>query len=126
MMGNGRAFALQIADFVAKAKGNEDAFVRAFCNKLFFEIVKATPVQTGFLRGAWGAVLGGTYTASPDAISAALSGYKAGDTVGLRNTAKYAPFVEFGTSRMTPRAFVRNTLRRADSIAKQALSEVVK
>lgn len=125
-MGNGRTFALDIARFVEKAKGQEDAFVRGFCNRLFYEVVRNTPVDTGFLRGSWGAVLNGRYTPSPDAITTVLTGYKPGDVVGLRNTASYAAFVEFGTSRMAPRAFVRNTLRRAQSIAKQTLQEVAK
>ena len=57
-------------------------------------------------------------------VSATVSGLKLGDVYYFVNGASYAPFVEYGTTRMRGRAFVRSVIDRADAIAAAAAERV--
>ena len=88
-----------------------------------------TPVKEGFLRNSWHVSLspldgqGTARTADKSGQQAiaranlALSAMDVGDTAYFINGARYARFVEYGTSRMAPRAFVRKTLSQTKQIA---------
>lgn len=124
-------FSLQIAEFVKKAGQNTEKFYREFNQDLAKEVQIATPVKTGNLRGSWSARLNAPDAAPANGRNAAsiplvLSGVKMTDTVYHTNNAKYGVFVEFGTSRMSPRAFVRRTLARAGIIAQDVLQRINK
>jgi HK97 gp10 family phage protein len=67
-----------------------DALMPALALMFESEAKRNTPVQTGRLMNA-------------------MKGQKTGYlTAELSNNVEYAPFVEFGTSRMEPRAMIRN------------------
>lgn len=118
------SFTLDISRWVAKAKGNTERFAIEFIQDLNQAVVEnpGHPLKTGFLRGSWHAAIGappdGVLGGAPD-MSGALTvstmnlvaaELKIGDTYYARNGASYAYFVEYGTSKMAARAFVRGPL----------------
>lgn len=120
-------FKLDIDKFVEKAGGNLRRFTTEFVQDLNEEVVRATPVKTGFLRGSWWGSIGSPSPqgGAPDPagagsvarmnlVSAQLQG---GEIYYAANGASYARYVEYGTDRMAPRAFVRGTVARAQQIA---------
>lgn len=124
-------FSLQIAEFVKKAGKNTEKFYREFNDDLSQEIRIATPVKTGTLRGSWSAKLNAPDTSPANgqnsaSVSLVLAGAKLTDTIYHTNNAKYGVFVEFGTARMQPRAFVRRTIARAQIIAQNVLNRINK
>jgi len=91
--------------------------------------VVTTPYVTGFLRSNWYADLNNPNVGEQRVVAStgfvprseseilttmalALLSYKGGDTVYFKNTAFYAGYVEYGTSKMAPRAWVRSVLVR--------------
>lgn len=130
-------FNVAIDRFVALAKGRTRAFAIEFIQDMNQAIVANPqhPVDTGFLRGSWYAQLnsrpagtrgvtdksGAGAIARVNLIAAQL---KLGDVYYMVNGANYAVFVEFGTERTAPRAFVRGPLSRANSIAEAAARRV--
>lgn len=117
----------QVAAWVEKAKGLPLQFAVEFLQDMNEQVVYATPFITGNLRGHWYASIGSEPDAaggSPDAgggaiarMNLALAELQLGDVYFAVNGASYGPFVEFGTSHMSPRAFVRGTVDRAPAIA---------
>lgn len=113
-----------------------DDFVRVVGQELTEEVIRATPVDTGFLRASWTAQLNAPSsqalmdrqsTVPPNPIgeiNLVFGAMDAGDVVYVTNGARYAYYVEYGTSRMTPRAFVRNTLNRLSAITQQAAARI--
>lgn len=118
--------------FVEKAKGRTRAFVVEFVQDLNEEIVRTTPVRTGFLRASWYAALGSSAAAAGgqpagDPLSrmnlvAARLGV--GDVFTAINGAAYARFVHDGTSTMHPRPWVATVIDRASLIAEAAARRV--
>lgn len=114
---------------VDKLKGRVQDFCVEFIQDVNEQVVEATPVKTGFLRNSWYAGLnsepsapGGTGgVASLDLVAGDL---KLGDVYYAVNGANYAVFVEYGTTKMRPRAFVRGVIDRADAIAVAAAARV--
>lgn len=139
-MPNPEQLSIDVAAFAEKTKGKLRAFATEFIQDMNEAVVMATPVGkpprgTGFLRGSWFAQLntlpgaqegapdkGGTATVSQMNLVAA--DLKLGDTIYCTNGASYAVYVEYGTSRMAPRAFVRGTIDRAQAIADAAAMRV--
>lgn len=77
------------------------------------------PVSTGYLRASVTAAIdsmppiqsgsrpaGGSYNYTGAQITGVISGAELGQTIFVGYTAGYAGYVEYGTSRMAPRAFV--------------------
>lgn len=129
----GNEFSFAVRQFIEKAQGNVDGFMREFNQDLAEKVQENTPFLTGFLRSSWTASIGVPDTAfqgsgNPDTsrISLILQDVKATDTVYHTNNAKYGPFVEFGTSRMEPRAFVRKTIAQASQIAEDVVRRINK
>lgn len=97
-------------------------FAVEFIQELNNEVVLATPFKTGHLRRSWwgslnsatGGAAGGGDVGQMNAVAAEFT---ENDTYYGVNTAKYAAFVEYGTYKMAPRAFVRRTVDRAQEIA---------
>ena len=127
-------FNLDIQKWVEKTKGRLDAFCSEFVQDINEEIVRATPVKTGFLRGSWWAsidapdVQAGTPDPAGTTVVARLNlvalDFKPGTVYFAMNGAAYAGFVEYGTTKMTPRAFVRGVVARAQDIAEAAAQRV--
>lgn len=111
-------------------------FVRVVGQELTGEVIRATPVISGFLKNSWTAQLNAPSskplmdkqsTIPPDPVgevNMVFGAMDAGDVVYVTNGARYAYYVEYGTSRMTPRAFVRNTLNRLSAITQQAAARI--
>jgi hypothetical protein len=131
------SFAIQIAEWVAKAKGREKAFCVEFVQDIAEEVVRATPVKTGFLRSSWWGSIGqpetgksGDPVAQMGLVAATLV---PGEVYYAMNGAAYAKRVEYGfvgqdslgrTYNQAPRAFVRGTVARAEEIAEAAAQRV--
>jgi len=81
--------AVDFGSLPLRAAGRVRTAVAAAGLKLAIDAKAAAPVDTGFLRGSIGV------DTDPDGL---------GVVVGP--TAEYGPYVEFGTSRMAPRAFM--------------------
>jgi hypothetical protein len=128
------SFSLQIDKFVEMAKRNMQEFVTEFLQDLNEEVVRNTPVDTGFLRGSWWSSIGGPNFGAGSIDKAGASAIArmnlvasqivVGQVYYAMNGANYAAFVEYGTSKMAPRAFVRTTLARAPAIAEAAARRV--
>jgi hypothetical protein len=113
--------------FGDKLEKNLEQFGREFCQELFNEVVAATPVKTGMLRGSWFDAVNqepegeGSPGRAPQGNA---SGWKIGDVYYAVNTAKYAGFVEYGTRKMAPRAYVRGTVARVSEIARRVAQRI--
>lgn len=130
-------FDVQIAAWVAKAKAREREFCIEFVQDLNEEVVRATPVKTGFLRASWWGSIGtpienagGGSVAQMNLVAAAIV---PGDVYYAMNGAAYAKRVEYGfvgedslgrKYSQAPRAFVRGTVARAGDIADAAAARV--
>jgi HK97 gp10 family phage protein len=120
-MKTGRQFS---ADISAWAKANSDrmdALARQTSQEASARVVNRTPVDTGFLRSSWQPSLGKPQAADGKGnpagdIGLTVSNMKAGDTFWMTNNAKYARFVEFGTSKMKGRFFVTDTVSQWKNI----------
>lgn len=95
--------------------------------------VQTTPYVTGNLRASWftdlnnpnpeGFVVAGfgTQAFQPETVpvtvgrmSAAIAHFQNGDTIYFKNSAFYAGYVEYGTIKMAPRAWVRGVIDQLD------------
>jgi hypothetical protein len=125
-MNTGRQFSADMSQWRDKLGHKLDGLVRQSCQELSLRVVVDTPVDTGFLRGSWQpsigapASAGGTLdpggAAAQSAVSLTTTGLKAGDTFFMINNAKYARFLEYGTSTIQPRLFVTTNVKRWRSI----------
>lgn len=128
-------FSAQIAQWVKDVDGAAEAVFREASQQVLSQAQASVPVDSGFLRASLQAEL----NAEPDAIpdwspaspgerySGPQGGYVAtvgastlGDTIKARWTAKYAGYVEYGTSRMAARGFVRQAVQRWPQIVAAA------
>lgn len=125
----------QVDAWVAKAKGRTHLFAVEFIQDLNEEVVAATPWVTGFLRGSWYASIGSPSGAGGGSRDPSGAGAVArmnlvaatltlGDVFYAINGANYAVHVEYGTSKMAPRAMVRKTVARAKAIGDAAAARV--
>lgn len=130
-------FAVDIAKFVAKAKGNVDLVVRKISLELFKRVVIKSPVDTGRFKGNWQVAIGsipsgvlqiddkdGTATLSK--ITAATLGLKAGQTIYLVNNLEYARPLEYGHSKQAPKGMIRTTIAEFPQVVNKAAGEVRK
>lgn len=127
-------FSIQFHQITDDIKGKIDRVVSEILQDLNEEIVRATPVDTGFLRGSWWAsignpsVSGGAIDKSGGIAVARMNivaaGVMPGQTYYAMNGAAYARYVEYGTSKMAPRSFVRQTMAKAVIIAELAIARV--
>ena len=121
----GLNFAAQAEALVNKTKARMDALFRQSAQDTV-GIMQSTvseggamPVQTGFLRSSLQAVVNGdpvpadqpsdglshAYNAGP--INLVINGAAAGDEIVTSYSANYAGHVEYGTSKMQARGFIR-------------------
>jgi hypothetical protein len=124
-------FSLDVSRWVEKAKDKADTVLRKTCLDLFSRVVLRTPVETGRLRGAWLCTVGTPSSSAPveddksggktiGEISGALASAKMGDTIYLVNNTSYAAYVEFGTSKMAPRAMVGRSVAEFQQLIDKA------
>ena len=123
---NTAEFKIALGGFVDKAKGKSLEFFTEFSQDLSAEVKEATPVKTGFLRNSWQVTINGEPVGG-------VTGLKLGDIFGYVNTAAYGRRIEFGfvgtdslgrKYNQAPRAFVRDTVARADIIAGETLVRI--
>ena len=107
---------------------------RAGMQAVAADLVTNTPVITGQLRAAWTVSVDGVAVdgapAAPDPggeatvarLQAAIAAAPDGAKVSFRNLASYCGFVEFGTAKMAPRAFIRGTIARMPIVMREALT----
>ncbi|MEL6100473.1 MAG: hypothetical protein AAFR68_04060, partial [Pseudomonadota bacterium] len=62
------------------------------------------------------AVNGAQIAGGADSYVLAIAGSEAGDVLAFGWTAAYAPFIEYGTSTIAPRAFVRGAVMQWQAI----------
>lgn len=105
-----------------RIKGKITRFQQELVAEVGKQLVQETPRDTGVLAANWYLAKGGTAPAfnptpgTPERRLATLQAearqLRANAKVSLANPTPYARFVEFGTSRMAPRAFVRRVASR--------------
>lgn len=136
-MSSGRLFKMHLTKWAHDFGVSMDALARQTVQELSENVVRDTPVDTGFLRSSWQPSLGepakseGAPMSGPAAASKVMSevgiiaaGMKAGDIFYMVNNAEYAPHVEFGTSKMQGRFFVTDNMKRAQSIVAKIVKEL--
>jgi HK97 gp10 family phage protein len=125
-------------DAAKRALDDDKAKLLTFCTEFIQDlneaVVKATPVLTGNLRGSWYAGIGDADAdngpADPSGggavarMNIVTTDLKLGDIYVAKNGANYAGYVEYGTSRMSPRLFVTNTVAGADAIAEAVIARL--
>lgn len=111
------SFTAQIDAWVAKTKDRQTAVFRQSAQEVIEIITRTAPVDTGFLRASLQVGInkplpvadrtnpGGTY--GQPAYTMALAGAVIGDYITAGYTANYARALEFGTSSIAPRGWVR-------------------
>lgn len=126
---------LDVDRWIAQARIRPQVFVHEFIQDITKEQVQATPVDTGTLRANWFPDYGPsaqepTTRTDPSGVeaianvSAFLRGFRVGQTFYFLNNTSYAKFVEFGTERMAPRAYVRGTVAQASAIAARTAARI--
>lgn len=110
------------------------AVFRESARRTISTAISYTPVDTGFLRasvrvstqampqvdpGATGGAAGGG-----GEYVMAIAGAQLGQTIYAGWTAAYGPFVEFGTSKMAPRAFVGRAAAQWPATVRQVSQEL--
>jgi hypothetical protein len=106
---DGKTFMANLDAWIAKTGGNLDALARQTAFEMSANVVRDTPVDTGFLRGSWQPSIGepaGAPAARPEdptaqvppaaQLSMVISEIKAGDTFYMVNGAAYGMRVEYG------------------------------
>jgi hypothetical protein len=105
----GRTAGDAVRAFAAKLE-QRAALVKARTVTALVETVKGyTPVDTGELRDGW----------HDDGTAADVTA-----VTKISNEVDYGPYVEWGTSRMEPRAMMQRTIDEAPAIAERIIREV--
>lgn len=68
-MSSGETFIKQINSFFAGVEEKENKFLRQLSSALQLEIIKGTPVDTGFARANWFATISGATPGEPEMVS---------------------------------------------------------
>jgi len=120
-------FTTQLDGLLNRTRQRLESAVREAASEIGETVIDRTPVDTGFLRGSWfsstnnpsvsfSGVEDKSGSSSKSRIDSSVETYELGDTIYIMNTTSYGPFVEFGTSKMRPRSFVRSTVGDAPQI----------
>lgn len=140
-------FSIQVNEWVTKTKGNFDKFMLEFTQDIAEEVIKLSPVDTGFFRSSWTANIGRAdiafnaggrpegferiseqqaATESLSRITLNLAGIKGGNTVYITNNVEYGPKLEAGFSKKAPSGMIGPTVNRANTIANKVISRLKK
>jgi HK97 gp10 family phage protein len=129
-----KVFRAKIEGWRKATKAQIEGIARQTCMEMAERAVRATPVDTGFLRGSWQPALNDVKNekGSPDPSGAqtiaelmtVANGVLPGDRFYMTNNANYAKFVEYGTSKMSGRFFVQNTVKQWQAVVSQVTAEL--
>lgn len=136
-MSNGSVFSAQIAEFVAKAKGNADLVVRKVALEMFSRVIQKSPVDEGRFKSSWVVSINSIPTGDPGTIdksgapsfmrvNAAVVGLNAGDVITMCSNLPYSRKLEYGWSKQAPFGVVRITVVEFAGIVTQAAASVVR
>lgn len=139
-MANKLSFGAQIDDWVRATEQRMNAVFRESTRRTISIAQSLVPVDTGFLRASVQASVsemprissekssgGGSRrrrTALPGDVTLAIAGAKIGQTIYVGYTASYAGFVEYGTSKMAPRAYVGQAVIQWPQTVNQVVNEL--
>ncbi|MDO8065557.1 HK97 gp10 family phage protein [Janthinobacterium sp. SUN206] len=143
------SFSMQIAEFIAKSKANQDLVVRAITMKVDNKLVQRSPVGDakfwkhkpppgytgGRFRANWQLSIGSPAAGVRDLIDkdgsatlaahgSTISAAKAGDVIYLVNNLPYAKRIEEGWSRQAPVGVVMLTVVEFRTIVDNAVNGV--
>ena len=129
------SFALDVSNFVEKAKKNPEKVMRQVSIKLFSAIIKASPVDTGRFRMNWmasgGVPASGVTDATDKSGNVAIrnaTSFVLNDAdwreFTLANNLPYAQRLEYGWSRQAPQGMVRTNVSRFQQLINEATNEV--
>ena len=129
-------FRVEIDQFLTKVNGNLDKLAVAYGLEIYSQIKIKTPVDTGFARASWYALVNqsdGAHPAQPvktqgknsvsdnNAGTVELLKAKWGDRVTIANNAEYIQRLEEGSSQQAPQGMVVTTLNDAELILQDVL-----
>jgi hypothetical protein len=131
-----------------RAKVQLDTAAREVLQDLALDVVKRTPVDTGFLRGNWQVSINApppsklVDSGKPEAayagsskfpavapqtvarVSSEISRLDIGDTLYFTNNARYAAVIENGNATRRPRAMVRGAVANLPNIAERTIRRI--
>lgn len=129
-----KVFRAKIEGWRKATKAQIEGIARQTCMEMAERTVRATPVDTGFLRGSWQPSINAPIVkeGSPDptgaqavaVLMAVGNQVKPGDRFYMLNNANYAKFVEYGTSKMAGRFFVQGTVKQWAAVVAQVAAEL--
>ena len=129
-----KVFRAKIAGWKNATKAQIEGIARQTCLEMAERVVRATPVDTGFLRGSWQPALNEVKNdpGEPDPAGAQTiaevavvgNAVKPGDRFYMTNNASYARFVEYGTSKMAGRFYVQGTVKQWQKVVAQVAAEL--
>lgn len=129
-----KQFRAKIEGWKNATKAQIEGIARQTCMEMAERVVRATPVDTGFLRGSWQPALNEPQMADgkPDpagvqsiaTVMAVGNAVKPGDRFYMLNNANYAKFVEFGTAKMAGRFYVQGTVKQWQAVVTQVAAEL--
>lgn len=128
------SFSGQIDEWVRQTEQRMEAVFRESARRTISTALSYTPVDTGFLRASVRvstqsmpqvdpSATGGTPAPGGDYVMS-IAGAQLGQTIYAGWTAAYGPFVEFGTSKMAPRAFVARAAMQWNATVQQVSQEL--
>lgn len=131
-----------------RSKVKLETAAREVLQDLALDVVKRTPVDTGFLRGNWQVSINAPPSSKlvdsgkPEAVYAGSSKFPAvapqtvarvsseisrldiGDTLYFTNNARYAAVIENGNATRRPRAMVRGAVANLPNIAERTIRRI--
>lgn len=126
------SLSIDLSNFVEKTKKELEALKRGVALSLFSSIVRATPVDTGRLRGNWQTNIGSPIADTIERedpsgasvlreIETKTKELKLGQTIYMRNNLPYAYRIEYeGWSHTkAPEGMVRNNIARIHSLIEE-------
>jgi HK97 gp10 family phage protein len=129
-----KVFRAKIEGWKNATKAQIEGIARQTCMEMSERVVRATPVDTGFLRGSWQPALNEVRNekGSPDPAGAQTiakvmtvgNAVTPGDRYYMTNNANYAKFVEYGTVKMAGRFYVQNTVKQWQAVVSQVAAEL--
>lgn len=128
---------VDLTDIVKRTQRKLQTVAHEVTQDIALTAIDRTPVVTGNLKGHWFTSINDvnvSFDGEPDKDGAAtiarvsfgISQSGIGDVINVLNGASYAQHVEFGTSRMAPRSFVRSTVNDAPQIAEQTVRRIAR
>jgi len=127
-------FGVDVSKFVEVAGKNTDQTFRLLVLKMFNDVVRGTPVDTGRARGSWTVGVNGlprVFNRAKDKSGSAASSnaasrakrLKAGGSATIASNLEYMVPLEYGHSKQAPRGMVRRTIRKFRRFMREAVRE---